>query len=374
MVGAAQFGADGGAHRPAHCRHAAHGHKVARAGGLPEGNQVAPAAAGVVEGDGSVGVNGLVQLVDDAVAVGGGCRVVEAGAPFVLVLFVALADFIYDFRLDAAGIRPQAFPHGVDDGAQGQFGVGQHWEVDLVGFVEVGGVGVDVDDADAIGYGAAVGAVGLAEGVAHGQHHIGFAVDLEGGAGGVAAAGIDAAAEGQGVIFGEGALAHNGGGHGHRQEFGQFQHFIGGAGAHGPAAGVEDGQFGVEQQVGGALHIGIGGAGFARSADGGVGQGGVIGFGGQDILGHFQHYRAGRAGAEGGESAAHYPGDVLDAGEGAAPFAEAVKDAGRDFLLPFLAQVAEGVLAHQQEDGDVVGVAAGDGGEAVGGAGGRCRS
>ena len=225
-----------------------------------------------------------------------------------------------------------------------------------------------MDDADAVGDGTPVGAVGLAEGVAHGQHHIGLAVNLQRRPRCVAAAGIDAAAQGQGVVFGEDALAHNGGGHGHRQEFGQFQHLIGGAGAHGPAAGVEDGQPGVDQQVGGALDFGIGGAGFARSAYGGVGQGGVIGLGGQHILGHFQHYRAGGAGAEGRESAPHYLGDVLHTGESAAPLAQAVKDAGRDFLLPFLAQVAEGVLAHQQQDGDVVGVAAGDGGEAVGGA------
>ena len=62
-------------------------------------------------------------------------------------------------------------------------------------------------------------------------------------------------------------------------------------------------------------------------------------------------------------------GNILDASKGAPPLAQAVKDAGGYFLLPFLAQVAEGMLPHQQQHGDIVGVAAGDGGKAVGGAG-----
>ena len=70
-----------------------------------------------------------------------------------------------------------------------------------VGFVEVGGVGVDVDDLDALGDGPAVGAVGLAEGVPYREHHVGLAVDLQGRAGGIAAAGIDAAAEREGGDF-----------------------------------------------------------------------------------------------------------------------------------------------------------------------------
>ena len=56
-------------------------------------------------------------------------------------------------------------------------------------------------------------------------------------------------------------------------------------------------------------------------------------------------------------------------GEGAAPLAEAVEDAGGDFLLPFLTEVARRVLAHEEQHGNVVSVAAGDGGEAIGGAG-----
>ena len=69
------------------------------------------------------------------------------------------------------------------------------------------------------------------------------------------------------------------------------------------------------------------------------------------------------------KSPAHHLGNVLNPGEGAAPFAQTVEDAGGYFLLPLLAQVPHGVLPHQQQHRDVVGVTAGNGGEAVGGAG-----
>ena len=196
-----------------------------------------------------------------------------------------------------------------------------------------------------------------------------FTVDVQGGAGCVTGAGIDPAAEGQGVIFGEDALAHDGGGDGHGEHFGQLHDLLGSAGGHCAATGVEDREAGVDQHVGGALDLVLGGAGLAGGADRGVGQHGVIGLGGHDVLGHFEDDRAGRAGAQGGEGAAHDLGDVLDAGEGAAPLAETIEDAGGDFLLPLLAEVAQGVLAHEEQHGDVVGVAAGDAGEAVGCAG-----
>ena len=171
------------------------------------------------------------------------------------------------------------------------------------------------------------------------------------------------------MIFGEDALAHDGGCHGHGKHFGQLHDFLGGAGGHCAAAGVEDGEAGVDQQIRRALNLGVGGTGLAGRAHRGVGEHGVIGLGGHDVLGHFEDDRAGRPGAQGGEGAAHDLGDVLDAGEGAPPLAEAVKDAGGYFLLPFLAQVAQGMLAHEEQHGDVVGVAAGDAGETVGGAG-----
>ena len=233
-----------------------------------------------MQGDGTVRVNHLIKLVDDAVAVGWSFRVVEAGHPFQVVLGVALPDFGGDFRFDAPGIRPDPLAHGVNDGAEGQLGVGQYRQVDLVGLVQVGRVGIDMDDADAVGDWASVGAVGLPEGVADRQNHVGLAVDLQRGAGSIAAAGIDAAAQGEGVIFRENAFPHNGGGHGHGEQFRQLHYFGCGAGAHGAAAGVQDGEVGVSQQMGGALHIGIGRPGFAGRTYRSVSQNGVVCFGG----------------------------------------------------------------------------------------------
>ena len=311
----------------------------------------------------------LLELVDDTVAVGGGFAIGEAGHPFGLGLLVASADLIDDFLLDATAGGADALANGIDDGAEGQLGVGEHGEIDLVGLVEIGGVGVDVNDADALRDGTAVGAVGLTEGIADGKDDVGFAVHVESRAGGVASAGIDAAAQGQRMIFGEDALAHDGGGHGHGEHLGQLANLVGGAGAHGATAGVEDGQAGVDEHVGGALDLGVGWAGLAGSAHRGVGENGLVGLGGENVLVHLENHRAGGAGTQGGEGAAHDLGNILDTSEGAPPLAEAVEDAGGDLLLPLLAEVPHGVLAHEKQHGNVVGVAAGDAGEAVGGAG-----
>ena len=159
-----------------------------------------------MEGDSAVGVDDLLEFVDDAVAVGGHLGIGEPGHPLGVGFLVAGANLINDFLLDAASIGRRsggsdAGADGIDDGAEGQLGVGEHGELDLVGLVEVGLVGVDVDDADALGDGATVGAVGLAEGIADGEDDIGFAVYVKRSAGGVAGAGIDAAAEGEGMIF-----------------------------------------------------------------------------------------------------------------------------------------------------------------------------
>ena len=171
------------------------------------------------------------------------------------------------------------------------------------------------------------------------------------------------------MIFGEDALAHDGGGDGHGEHLGELANLVGGAGAHGATAGVQDGEAGVDEHVGGALDLGVGRAGLAGGAHRGVGENGLVGLGGENVLVHLEHHRAGGTGAQGGEGAAHDLGDVLHAGEGATPLAEAVEDAGGDLLLPFLAEVPHGVLAHEEQHGDVIGVAAGDAGEAVGGAG-----
>ena len=102
------------------------------------------------------------------------------------------------------------------------------------------------------------------------------------------------------MIFGEDALAHDGGGDGHGEHFGQLQHLLGGAGGHGAATSVEDGQVGVDEQIGGALHVGVGGAGLAGSPDRGIGQRGVVSLGSENVLVHFEHDRARGTGAEGG--------------------------------------------------------------------------
>ena len=148
-----------------------------------------------MQGDGAIRVDDLLELVDDTVAVGGGFAIGKPGHPFGFGLLVASADLIDDFLLDATAGRADALAHSVDDGAEGQLGVGEHGEIDLVGLVEISGVGVDVDDADTLRDGPAVGAVGLTERVPDSQDDVGLTVDLDGGAGGVAAAGIDAAAQ-----------------------------------------------------------------------------------------------------------------------------------------------------------------------------------
>ena len=100
--------------------------KLRGRGGLPEGDHVAATAAGVVEGDGAVGVDELLELVDDAVAVGGSFGIGEAGHPLGLGLLVAGADLVDDFLLHAAAAGADALADGADDGAEGQLGVGEH--------------------------------------------------------------------------------------------------------------------------------------------------------------------------------------------------------------------------------------------------------
>ena len=55
------------------------------------------------------------------------------------------------------------------------------------------------------------------------------------------------------------------------------------------------------------------------------------------------------------------------------PFHQAVKDGGRNFLLYLLSHAAKGVLSHEQEYGDVIGIAPGYTGQGVGGSGAGAR-
>ena len=76
----------------------------------------------------------------------------------------------------------------------------------------------------------------------------------------------------------------------------------------------------------------------------------------------------GRTRTKGGEGAAHDGGNLLDAADGASPLDEAVEDAEGDLLLYAHAHAAQGVLAREQKDGDVVGEGAGDARQGVGSA------
>ena len=49
----------------------------------------------------AVGIDELLEFVDDAVAVSGRFRVIEARHPLHLMLFVAGADLVHDFRFDS---------------------------------------------------------------------------------------------------------------------------------------------------------------------------------------------------------------------------------------------------------------------------------
>ena len=298
--------------------------------------------------------------------------IVEGVLPLADPLGAGLADLGDQLLAVGRGGRAagaHAVADGVDEAAEGELGIGEDGDVGLVDLVEVAGVGVYVNQADALGDGPAVGGVGKAEGVADGEDGIGAAVDEVGRAGGVAALGVDAAAHGQGVVLGERALADQGARDGHGHELGELHRLVPCLCGEDATAHVHHGVLGVEENVGGALDVADVGSGATAGPDGLVVQDFVGDLLHQDVGGHLQDHRTGGAGAEVGEGAAHDGRDVLYAGHGALPLDEAVEDAGGDFLLDLAAHATEGVLAHEEQDGDVVGVGAGDAGEGVGGAG-----
>ena len=83
MVWSPEFRANSGAHRPAHGRHAAHANIGQRLRRDPEGGQIAPTAASVVDGDGFIALNNLHQIVDHAIPVRRRRRIGEDRSPLL---------------------------------------------------------------------------------------------------------------------------------------------------------------------------------------------------------------------------------------------------------------------------------------------------
>ena len=90
-------------------------------------------------------------------------------------------------------------------------------------------------------------------------------------------------------------------------------------------------------------------------------------FGVQHVLGHLQHDRAGRAGAQRGEGATHEAGNIVHACKGPTPFDQTIENTRRHLLLVLLAEIPQGMLSHEQEHRHIVRIAIGDAGQGVGG-------
>ena len=168
--------------------------------------------------------------MDHTVAVGGRRRVVDDIGPFAGLLVLGLLDLGHHFLFKAAFARSDSLFHRLQNRAKRQLGVSQYGHIGLVLLIQVMLVGIHMNQAHALGYGASIGAVGQPVGVAHCQHHVGLPVHVHRGPAGVAAAGIATHAHGERMIFGKDALGHQSGSHRHRQQFSQFFSLVPGLG------------------------------------------------------------------------------------------------------------------------------------------------
>ena len=83
MVGAPEFCANSGSHRPAHGSHTAHANVGQRLRGHPEGRQIASTTASIVDRDGFIAFDDLHQVVDNAIPVGRRRRIGEHWPPLL---------------------------------------------------------------------------------------------------------------------------------------------------------------------------------------------------------------------------------------------------------------------------------------------------
>ena len=126
----------------------------------------------------------------------------------------------------------------VDDLAEYELGVADDGEVDGVFGVDVGGVVGGLNHDLASGDGG--GGEGLLEAGADAEDEVALGEEVVDHAG----LGVAACAEGEGMVFGEAALAEGGGHDGGLQKLGEFDEFAGGLGVEAALASINQGELG----------------------------------------------------------------------------------------------------------------------------------
>ena len=182
----------------------------------------------------------------------------------------------------------------------------------------------------------------------------------------IATARIDAQSQRERMVLGKHALSHQGCGDRHRQQLSQLFDLIGRPCRQGSTTGVEDGQSRLHQEVCSPLDVLRVRRGFARWSDRIILQGSVRPLGAQHIPWHLQHHWTGRAEAQGREGPAHDTRDIIYSSKKPLPLHQTIENTARHLLLVLFSEVAQGVLPHEEQDGDIVSVACGDARQSIG--------
>ena len=312
-----------------------------------------------------VGVLGeFVELFDDELGGDEGRVLVLVGHRGILFPLgdlgvpsgVALAAFL------VAGLVEEEVKFG-----EGEFDVGLDGEADELIFINFGVVDVDVDDGAVLAEFFDFAGDAVVEADAEGEEEVGFVGGVIGGDGAVHAEPL----EGEGVGFGEGADAHEGGGDGDLGALGEFEQFGVGFAADDAAAGVDDGALGLFEEAHGLVEgdfVDFGEELVAAEVD----FVGVDGLGAAflDVFGHVDDDGAGAAGLGDVEGFLDDAGDIVGVGDEVAVFDDGEGDAEEvGFLEGAAADHEGGDLAGDGDEGGGVEVGVGDGGDEVGGAG-----
>ena len=261
--------------------------------GVVHGAQLVAGVARFVGDEGIIGVQNLHQPGIDPVGVDG----LVVGVHGLNVLGHAGIPLVFDLQghiLPGAGRLHGTVGQLVGQGLQGVAGVADDHAVGGVDLVDVQVVHVAVDNGLVDGIGDAVAEPTRGQAGAHSEDHVAvFQVIVY----------LPAPhPHEQGMIFGEGALALQGGNNRRVGHLGEGHQFLGRTGVDHPLAGVNDGPLGAGQQVNGVGHV-LPHRAVLPALDGLVGVGGfVVGAGG---VGNGQDDRAGAAAAQHGKSPAH---------------------------------------------------------------------
>ena len=232
------FGAHGEAQAVAQLGGLAPADEAARGAGLPEGGDLLAGAARLVGDDGVVQVHGVHDFPDDAVGVQGHLVGGQAGQPLVQPFLAGGGNLVGKFPVGGTGLAAGLPLDLFEELVQHQPGVAHHRIVRFVVLVDVAiGIG-GVDEGLAWRQGS--GKVAFGHAGAHGEYGVGAgeeAVHLTGLAGA-------ADTQGEGMVFGKGALALQGGHNGNLEVFGQFHQFVGGLRVEEALSGGDDGTLG----------------------------------------------------------------------------------------------------------------------------------